>query len=831
MAEVITERTDEQQDELIFPATLPVLPLKDTVVFPGFPTPLAIGQKRSIKVVEDVVSGDRVLALVTVKNEEADQPGWDDLYRIGTAAVVHKMIKVPDGTLRILVEGVRRIGLDRAVQEDPYLVGEFVEMPDDLEETREVEALTRNVQSLFGRVISLVPYLPEELQIAAANVEDPSALCNLVASTLRLKTEEKQTLLELLDVESRLREISTILSRELEVFELGSKIQSQVQEEMEKGQREFFLRQQLKAIQDELGEGDAEQAEINELRGRFAELELPGEIQKSVDRELSRLEKIPPAAAEHGVIRTYLDWLVSLPWNKVTDDNLDLQNARAVLDEDHYDLEKVKDRILEHLAVSKLKNDLSGPILCFVGPPGVGKTSLGQSIARALGRKCARLSVGGGRAEAEIRGHRRTYIGAMPGTIIRTLRDAESMNPVVLIDEIDKMGADFRGDPASAMLEVLDPEQNRHFRDHYLDLPFDLSKVLFICTANTLDTIPGPLLDRMDVIQLSGYTDKEKFGIAKRYLVPKQLEAHGLSSERVAISDRALRLIIREYTREAGVRNLERRLADVLRKAARQIAEGKTRAKRLRVDERRVRSWLGPRRFEGEVRKRTSDPGVATGLAFTAVGGDVLFFEATAYPGKGRLTITGQLGDVMQESAQAALSWVRAHARQLGLDPDWFREHDVHLHVPAGAVPKDGPSAGITMATAIASLVRQQPVSDDVGMTGEITLTGQVLPIGGIREKSLAAQRAGLQRVILPRENEPDLAELPAETKRELEFVLVDSIDKVFDAAFDGKATGRTKPVPVQEKHAARPAEPVARAGFEPRSGAGRPSGQSPAGL
>jgi len=804
MAEVITERTDEQQDELTFPATLPVLPLKDTVVFPGFPTPLAIGQERSIKVVEDVVSGDRVLALVTVKNEEAEQPGWDDLHRIGTAAVVHKMIKVPDGTLRILVEGVRRIGLDRPVQDDPYLIGEFVEMPDELEETREVEALTRNVQSLFGRVISLVPYLPEELQVAAANVEDPSGLCNLVASTLRLKTEEKQTLLELLDVESRLREISTILSRELEVFELGSKIQSQVQEEMEKGQREFFLRQQLKAIQDELGEGDAEQAEINELRGRFAELELPEDAQKSVDRELSRLEKIPSAAAEHGVIRTYLDWLVSLPWSKVTDDNLDLPHARTVLDEDHYDLEKVKDRILEHLAVSKLKNDLSGPILCFVGPPGVGKTSLGQSVARALGRKFARLSVGGVRDEAEIRGHRRTYIGAMPGTIIRTLRDAESMNPVLLIDEIDKMGADFRGDPASAMLEVLDPEQNRHFRDHYLDLPFDLSKVLFICTANTLDTIPGPLLDRMDVIPLSGYTEEEKFGIAKRYLVPKQLKAHGLSSDRVAISDRALRLIIREYTREAGVRNLERRLADLLRKAARQIAEGKTRAKRLRIDERRVRSWLGPRRFEGEVRKRTSDPGVATGLAFTAVGGDVLFFEATAYPGKGRLTITGQLGDVMQESAQAALSWVRAHSKQLGLDPDWFREHDVHLHVPAGAVPKDGPSAGITIATAIASLVRGQPVSDDVGMTGEITLTGQVLPIGGIREKSLAAQRAGLKRVIMPRENEPDLAELPTETKRELEFVLVDSIDEVFDAAFDAKAGDRATPVPVNEKQAAQ---------------------------
>jgi ATP-dependent Lon protease len=776
---------EERQDELAFPATLPVLPLKDTVVFPESVTPLAIGQERSIKLVEDVVSGERVLALVTVKDAETEQPGWNDLYRVGTAAVVHKMIKVPDGTLRILVQGARRIALDREVTDEPYLVGEFVERPDELEETPEVEALTRNVQNLFARVIGLVPYLPEELQLAAANVDDPSALCNLVASTLRLKTAEKQELLELTAVEARLREVSAILNRELEVFELGSKIQSQVQEEMEKGQREFFLRQQLKAIQDELGEGDADQAEVNELRSRLEELDLPEDARKAADRELGRLEKLPSAAAEYGVIRTYLDWLASLPWGKTTEDNLDLEHARKVLDEDHFDLEKVKDRILEHLAVSKLKNDLSGPILCFVGPPGVGKTSLGQSIGRALGRKFARLSVGGVRDEAEIRGHRRTYIGAMPGTIIRTLRDAESMNPVMLIDEIDKMGADFRGDPASAMLEVLDPEQNKTFRDHYLDLPFDLSKVLFICTANTLDTIPSPLLDRMDVISLSGYTEDEKFGIAKRYLLPKQLEAHGLDRDRVRFTDNALRLIIREYTREAGVRNLERRLADVLRKGARQIAEGKTRAKTLRIDERRVRSWLGPRRFEGEVRKRTSDPGVATGLAFTAVGGDILFFEATAYPGKGRLTITGQLGDVMQESAQAALSWVRAHAEQLGLDPSWFTEHDVHLHVPAGAVPKDGPSAGITMATAIASLVRNQPVSEDVGMTGEITLTGQVLPIGGIREKALAAQRAGLKRVIIPKDNEPDLAELPAETRRELEFVPVSSIDEVLEAAFD----------------------------------------------
>src|SRR2546430_9131925 len=561
---------------------------------------------------------------------------------------------------------------------------------------------------------------------------------------------------------------------------------------MEKGQREFFLRQQLKAIQDELGESDPEAAELAELRSPFASGELREAGHKGVDREPAGLENLRTAAAEYGVIRTYLDWIASLPWHTTTVDNLDLDNAKQVLDEDHFDLEKVKERILEHLAVSKLKNDPSGPILCFVGPPGVGKTSLGQSISRALGRKFARLSVGGLRAEAEIRGHRRTYIGAMPGTIIRHLRDAESMNPVMLIDEIDKMGADFRGDPASAMLEVLDPEQNKNFRDHYLDLPFDLSKTLFIYTANTVDTVPAPLLDRMDVIQLSGYTEDEKFGIAKRYLVPKQVEAHGLGGDQITISDRALRLIIREYTREAGVRNLERRLADVLRKAARQVAEGKLRGKRVRVDEKRVRAWLGPRRYEGEVRKRTSEPGVATGLAFTAVGGDILFFEATAYPGKGRLTITGQLRDVLQESAQAALSWVRAHAEALGLEPDWFREHDIHLHVPAGAVPKDGPPAGITMATAIASLVRNEPVSEDVGMTGEITLTGQVLPIGGVREKTLAAQRAGLKRVILPRDNEPDLAELPAETNPELDFVLVDTIDQVFDAAFDGQ--GRTRP-------------------------------------
>jgi ATP-dependent Lon protease len=786
---VTNEEQEEAQrlgDEL--PATLPVLPLKETVVFPESMTPLAIGQERSIKLIDDVVGGDRLLALVTVRDEDVDTPGWDDLYGVGTAAVVHKMIRVPDGTLRILVQGIRRIRVERRVLDEPYLVGEFVELPDQLVETKEIEALRRNVQSLFGRIIGLVPYLPEELQIAAANVDDPSALCHLVASTLRLKTEEKQRLLELVDVEERLRDVSLVLNRELEVFELGTKIQSQVQSELEKGQREFFLRQQLKAIQEELGESDPEQAEVLELRERLEALALPEEVEKAAARELGRLERLPSAAAEYGVIRTYLDWIATLPWGSTTEDNLDLQRAREVLDADHFDLEKVKDRIVEHLAVSKLRNDPSGQILCFVGPPGVGKTSLGQSIARTLERRFSRISVGGVRDEAEIRGHRRTYIGAMPGTIIRALRDAESMNPVLLIDEIDKMGADVRGDPASAMLEVLDPEQNRTFRDHYLDLPFDLSKVLFICTANTVDTIPGPLLDRMDVISLSGYTEDEKLGIARRYLVPKQIEAHGLTADRVSISENALRLVIREYTREAGVRNLERRIADLCRKAARKVAEGYD--GKIRVDERKVRSFLGPRRFSGEARRRTADAGVATGLAYTAAGGDVLFIEAQAYPGKGKLTITGQLGEVMQESAQAALSWVRSHSDALGLPTDWFAEHDVHIHVPAGAVPKDGPSAGVTMATAIASLVRGTPVADDVGMTGELTLTGQVLPIGGVREKVLAAQRAGLKRVILPSENESDLEELPAETRKEMRFTLADSIDDVLAAAFTPSGNG-----------------------------------------
>jgi ATP-dependent Lon protease len=783
---------------------LPVLPLREMVVFPEAVTPLAIGQDRSVKLIDDVLAGERTLALVTVRNPEADPPGFDDLYATGTAAVVHKMIKIPDGTLRVLVQGTERIRLEEPVEDDPYLVGRFVPVPDVVEETPEVEALTREVQAQFGRIIGMAAYLPEELQVAAANVDDPSALSHLVASTLRLKTDERQDILETVSVVERLRKVLVILNRELEVSELGSRIQSQVASEIDKSQREYFLREQLKAIREELGETSDEAAEVEELRRQVEEKHLPEEVRAAVDRELARLERLPPAAAEHGVIRTYVDWILSLPWSEATEDDLDPRRARRVLDEDHFDLDKVKERIIEYLAVSKLKEDLSGPILCFVGPPGVGKTSLGQSIARALGRKFQRLSVGGVRDEAEIRGHRRTYIGALPGTIIRAIRDAGSRNPVILIDEIDKLGADYRGDPASAMLEVLDPEQNSTFRDHYLDLPFDLSKVLFVCTANQLETIPAPLLDRVDVIQLSGYTEDEKVAIARRYLVPKQLDAHGLKPGQLVIPERTIRLVISEYTREAGLRNLERQLAALCRKAATQIAMD--RAKRIRVDERRLREWLGPRRFSAEARRRTADPGVATGLAYTATGGDVLFIEATGYEGTGRLTITGQLGDVMRESARTALSWVRAHAIDLGIEPAWFADHDVHVHVPAGAVPKDGPSAGVTIATAIVSLVQERPVADDVGMTGEITLTGQVLPIGGVREKVLAAQRAGLRRVILPRENEPNLVELPPETRDAIGFILVDHVEQVLDAAFDGVAVRRRRPQAAPERQAALPA-------------------------
>jgi ATP-dependent Lon protease len=766
------------------PDALPVLPLRETVTFPETLSPLAVAQERSIKLVDDVLGANRMLVMVASRDPAIDEPGPDDLFDVGVVGAVARMLKVPDGSLRILVQASQRVRLGPYVAEQPYLVARISELPDVVVDGPELQALTRNVQRTFSEIVEHIPYLPEELQMAVANIDDPAALGHLIAGAMRIPLEEKQHLLEELDVAARLRHLSQILTRELEVVKLGSQIQSQVESEIEEGQREFFLRQQLKAIQEELGEGDEQQAEVNELRQRVEEAGLPEHAHRAAERELSRLEKLPPAAAEHGVIRTYLEWLVELPWSSETDDNLDIGHAREVLDSDHYDLEKVKDRILEYLAVRKLKPDSPGPILCFVGPPGVGKTSLGKSIARALGREFERISVGGVRDEAEIRGHRRTYIGALPGTIIRALRDAGSRNPVFMIDEIDKMGADFRGDPASAMLEVLDPAQNDSFRDHYLDLEFDLSDVMFIATANILDTVPVPLQDRMETIELAGYTLDEKKHIARRYLVPRQIEANGLKPSQIEFADPALVAIIEEYTREAGVRNLERQVGTVCRKVAREVAEGRADGK-VRVSAKRARELLGRRRFFAEQRRRTKDPGVATGLAWTPTGGDVLFIEATAMPGSGRLTITGQLGDVMRESAQAALSYVRGHRAEISaeLAEDWFAENDIHVHVPAGAVPKDGPSAGVAMTVALASLISGRPVRNDVAMTGEVTLTGQVLPIGGLKEKSLAAQRAGIKRVIVPGRNEGDVDEIPEHERSELEFVYVDEVSRAIDAA------------------------------------------------
>ena len=761
-----------------------VLPLRDTVTFPDMLIPLNIGQERSIELINDVLRGDRSIVMAASRTPEVETPAPEDLYDVGVLGTVARMIRVPDGTLRVLVQGGPRVRLVRFTQTEPYLVAEISQEPDVVEQSPELVALMRNVQQTFSDIVDEVPYLPEELQIMVANLDDPSALTHLIAGALRLRTDEKQSLLEERDVSKRLRRLVEILARELEVVAIGSKIQSQVQSELEKGQREYFLRQQLKAIQEELGEVDEVQAEVNELREQLAAIDLPEEIRKQADRELGRLERLQPAMAEYGVVRGYLEWIASLPWDKSTEDNLDLEHAREVLDADHYDIEQVKARILEFLAVRKLKPDARGSILLFLGPPGVGKTSLGRSIARALERKFERISVGGVRDEAEIRGHRRTYIGAMPGTIIRAMRDAGANNPLLMIDEIDKLGGDFRGDPSSAMLEVLDPEQNHSFRDHYLDLPFDLSGVMFVTTANTLDTIPGPLRDRMEVIQLAGYTEEEKLEIAKRYLVPRQVERNGLTRSKLSFTDTALKAVIADYTREAGVRELERQIGTIGRKVARRFAED-PKMRRISVTEPRARELLGRRRYYHETRRRTSQPGVATGLAWTPAGGDVLFVEATAMPGSGKLTLTGQLGEVMRESAQAALSYIRGAASELvpELPENWFAEHDLHIHVPAGAIPKDGPSAGITIATALASLLTERPVRSDVAMTGEVTLTGQVLPIGGLKEKALAAQRYGVKRVIAPALNEADLDELPAHLRADLELVFASDMNEVLDAA------------------------------------------------
>lgn len=788
------EPADQAKKESNVPAVLPILPLKGTVVFPLTVVPLAAGQARSLRLIDDVINGDRLVGLVMQKDATQEGAGPGDTYDYGSLGMIHQMMRVPDGTVRLAIQGLERIHVDAFVQTEPYLKARVSHAPEVLDETLEVQALVRNALDLFQRLVSLVSNLPDELLTAAINVEEPAHLVYFIASNLRLDPELRQQLLELDQVKAKLEQLNGFMSRELEVLELGKKIQSDVHEEVSKNQREYFLREQLKAIQKELGESTEQEAEVNELQAKIAAAGMPEEAAREARRELERLGKLPPAAAEYGVIKTYLDWLTALPWNTSTAGPIDIAATREILDADHFGLDKPKDRIIEYLAVRKLKADRGAsaedapnrePILCFVGPPGVGKTSLAQSIARALNRRLTRMSLGGVRDEAEIRGHRRTYIGAMPGRIIQALRRAGSNDPVFVLDEVDKVGNDWRGDPSSALLEVLDPEQNNTFRDHYLDVAFDLSRAMFICTANQLETIPGPLRDRMEIITVSGYTDDEKKQIAMRYLVPKQEKANGLNAGELTWEQEAVAEIISGYTREAGVRNLEREIGSICRKVATALAS--ERVAPAAITPAVVREYLGrPRHFYEEVATRTSVPGVATGMVVTSVGGDLAFIEATRMRGDGKLTITGQLGDVMRESALAALSYVRTRAKSLGFDPTLFAESDIHIHVPAGAVPKDGPSAGITMATALVSLLSGIPVADDVAMTGEITLRGQVLPIGGLKEKSLAAYRAGLRTIVFPARNDADLEDLPEEMRREVTWVPATTMDDVLRVAVPG---------------------------------------------
>ncbi len=824
----------EEERRIAIPEVLPILPLKETVVYPLTMMPLGVGQERSIRLIDDAMRGNRLVGLVAQKSAEIETAGPDDTFRIGTAARIARMLRTPDGTIQIIVQGLERIRLLEYVEEQPYLKARVEVAAETVEDGVELEALKRNAVQLFQRLVSLVQYLPNELALAALNIDDPRQVVYLIANSVQMDLELRQRLLEEDSVQEKLRQMTQFLTKELEVLELGKKIQSQAQEEMGKAQREYFLREQLKAIQKELGEESEEAATINQLRSQIEQAGMPEEAHKEALRELSRLEKLPAASPEYSVIRTYLDILVSLPWNKSTGQKIDVPHARAVLDEDHYDLEKIKDRILEYLAVRRLKEERLGsesgvetaqkegkeqkvptwvgrePILCFVGPPGVGKTSLGQSIARALGREFARMSLGGIHDESEIRGHRRTYIGALPGRIIQTLRRAGANDPVMMLDEVDKVGADWRGDPSSALLEVLDPEQNYNFRDNYLDLPFDLSRVMFIATANSLEPIPPPLRDRMEILELSGYTEEQKIHIARRYLLPKQIKANGLKEEEISIDDAAIRRIVNEYTREAGVRNLERELATVCRKVAMRIAEGKAGPFQITADQ--MPELLGRPRFLEEVAERIDRPGVVTGLVWTPVGGDILFIEAAMTPSKeNRLILTGQLGDVMRESAQAALSYVRSNATALGIDQRVFEDKDIHIHVPAGAIPKDGPSAGITMTTAIASLASGRKARSDVAMTGEISLRGKVLPIGGLKEKVLAAHRAGIKTVIMPKRNEPDLEELPKDLRDQMRFVPVSDASEALTEALELPPVGQPGSLGVEDHR--RSADMAAREG------------------
>lgn len=794
---------EKAQDENI-PDELPILPLRGIVVYPTMAIPLTVAQPRSVKLVDDVVGGTRYVGLFASKDPELEAPGPDQVHTIGTLATIHRLFRAPDGTIRLLVQGLTRIEIDSYSATEPYLKAKVHAVPETVEETLEVEALVRNVVDMFTRLAELVPNIPSELISATLNMDDPLQLVYAVSTYMRLDQQIGQEILTLDTVEAKLHRLMGIMGKELEVLELGRKIQQDAQSEMEKTQREYYLREQLKAIQRELGEVDEQTVEVEEFRKKMAEAGMPPEAEKEAKRELDRLSKLPTAAAEYGVIRTYLDWMTSIPWSKRTDDNLDISRARGILDEDHYGLQDIKERILEFLSVRKLRaeratkieaqettdyvrRDRTGAILCFVGPPGVGKTSLGASIARAMGRKFIRMSLGGVRDEAEIRGFRRTYIGAMPGRMIQTIRRVETRNPVIMLDEIDKLGRDFRGDPASALLEVLDPEQNAEFRDHYLDVAFDLSEVLFITTANDLEPIPGPLRDRMEIIQLSGYTEQEKAAIAQQYLVPRQIRENGLLDSEVEFTREAILEIIRDYTREAGVRTLEREIGRASRKVVTRIAEGKN--DKVLIEKPQVHELLGKPRYgyHTELEERTDLPGVATGLAWTPVGGDVLFVEATRMPGGKGFQTTGKLGEVMQESARIAMSYIRSKADELGLEAEFYNNTDIHLHVPAGAMPKDGPSAGVTMATALASLLTGRPVRSNVAMTGEITLRGQVLPVGGIKEKILAAHRLGVDTIILPKKNENDLDDLPEEVRSSLKFVLVETVDEVLENALEAK--------------------------------------------
>ncbi len=786
--------TTEQTNQI--PEEIPILPLRNAVIYPYLSMPIAISRLESMKLIEEALAGQKLFGVVAQRSPDTDDPAPTDMYTVGTVVKLMKMIRTPEGEMYVLAQGVSRMKIIEYVRDKPYYICRIGELYDiiDEEDDKELIATVKNLKDLFNSVAQLAYNISNEVLTMILNVEDPGMLADMIAENPSFSIDERQELLETLEVKPRLQRVTVLLTREKEILELSRQIQSQVQSEMDKSQREYYLREQLKAIQKELGEGDQQTVEIDELRKRIKETKMPEEAKKVADKELERLSKMHPSAGEYTVSRTYLDWILDVPWKISTEDNLNVAEAEDVLHEDHYGLDKVKKRILEYLAVRQLTQEPKGPILCFVGPPGVGKTSLGRSIARALKRKFVRISLGGIRDEAEIRGHRRTYVGALPGRIVQGLKRIGSNNPVFMLDEIDKVGTDFRGDPASALLEVLDPEQNNSFSDHYLELDLDLSKVMFITTANILATIPSPLLDRMEVIEISGYTEEEKIMIAKGFLIPRQLKAHGLKAKQLSIHDRALKLLIQSYTREAGLRNLEREIASICRGVAKEVVEGLT--KPVRVNDKLVPKYLGPIKFFSEIAERTAEAGVATGLAWTPVGGDILFIEATKMRGKERLILTGQLGDVMKESAEIALSYVRSKVSELKIPENFQEDTDIHIHIPSGAIPKDGPSAGVTLYTSLVSLLTDKPIRSDVAMTGEITLRGLVLPVGGVKEKVLAARSAGVKHIILPTKNEKDLEELPAKVKKELSFHFVDHMDEVIRLALTKRmprATGRKR--------------------------------------